>query len=73
MKIYRCVIGSLLVLFIAIGIWYVASYYDEHRSIEDGVLIWYQEQDWNRSMRGDAERVTDHDLCEGIRELYCLR
>ena len=51
MKIYRCVIGCLLVFFIAIGVWYVLSCYSEQRSIEDGLLIWR------------VEDVAEHSLC----------
>lgn len=40
MKIYRCVVGVLLVLFLAIGVWYVYSNVYEQRSIDDGILIW---------------------------------
>ena len=51
MKIYRCVIGCLLVFFIAIGVWYVVSCYGERRSIDEGTLIWR------------VEDGTDHSLC----------
>lgn len=53
MKIYRCVVGCLLVFFIAIGVWYMVSCYNEQRSIEDGTLIW----------RGEEVHVASHSLC----------
>ena len=40
MKIYRCIIGGLLVLFLAIGVWYIASCIGEQRSTHDGTLIY---------------------------------
>ena len=52
MKIYRCVIGCLMVLFIAIGIWYIVSCYYEQGSTKDGTLIW----------RG-VEDGADYNLC----------
>lgn len=43
MKIYRCVLGCLLVVFLVIGALFVMSYINEHRSVEDGTLIWRDE------------------------------
>ena len=40
MKIYRCLIGCLMAIFIAIGVWYLYSCYNEQRSINGGTLIW---------------------------------
>lgn len=51
MKIYRCVIGCLLVFFLVVGVWYIATNINEQRSIEDGLLIWREED------------VTDYGLC----------
>ena len=39
MKIYRCIIGCLMAVFIAISVWYLYSCYDEQRSINGGILI----------------------------------
>lgn len=41
MKIYRCIIGGLMVFFIIIGVWYIVSCYNEQRSMYDGTLIYY--------------------------------
>lgn len=41
MKIYRCIIGGLMVFFIIIGVWYIVSCYDEQRSMDDGTLIYH--------------------------------
>ena len=57
MKVYRCVIAGLLVLFIAIGVWYIYSNAYEHRSIDDGILIKYDEEE---------ESVSGYSLCESI-------
>ncbi len=51
MKLYRYIVGSLLVIFIIVTVIYIAYFYDERRSVEDGTLIW----------RG--ENVTSYDLC----------
>ena len=51
MKIYRCILGCLLVVFIVLGVWYVVSNIYEQRSIEDGTLIWR------------VENVTDYRIC----------
>ena len=51
MKIYRCIIGCLLVFFLVIGVWYIATSINEQRSIEDGLLIWRE------------ENVADYGLC----------
>lgn len=51
MKIYRFIIGGLLVVFIAVTIIYIAYFYNEQRSIENGTLIWR------------VEHVANHDLC----------
>lgn len=53
MKLYRCVIGGLLVIFLAIGVWYMVSNYNEQRSINGGTLIW----------RGEEAFVTGNSLC----------
>ena len=39
MKIYRCVLGVLLVFFITLAVIIGFSYYSERRSIEEGILI----------------------------------
>ena len=51
MKIYRRIIGGLLVIFIAATLIYIGYFYNEKRSVEEGTLIW----------RG--ENVTSYDLC----------
>ena len=51
MKIYRCIIGCLLVFFFAIGVWYVVSCYDKGQSISEGTLIWR------------VEDGADHSIC----------
>ena len=51
MKIYRRIIGGLLVIFIAATLIYIGYFYNEKRSVEEGTLIW----------RG--ENVTSFDLC----------
>lgn len=38
-KIYRCIIGSLMVLAIAFGMWYVFSHYYEQSAVKDGTLV----------------------------------
>lgn len=66
MKIYRCVIGGLLVFFIAIGVWYVVSCLDEQRSYDKGILIWEQNRENDcvgQQMRGVEKDVTDHSIC----------
>jgi len=49
-RMYRWFIGSLMVLAIAFGIWYVVSNFDEQSSVQDGTLVW--------------EEMTD--CCEGM-------
>ena len=51
MKIYRGIIACLLVVFIVATIIYVAYFYNEQRSVEDGILIWRKNY------------VTSGDLC----------
>lgn len=51
MKIYRCIIGGLLAIFIIFGVWYIVSNISEQRSIDDGTLIWR------------VEHVADYHLC----------
>lgn len=41
-KIYRCIIGSLMVLAIAFGVWYVFSTYNEQTSDKDGTLVQHE-------------------------------
>lgn len=43
MKIYRCVLGCLLVFFIICGVIFVASQYSQRRSIDGGTLVWRAE------------------------------
>ena len=50
MRIYRCVIGCLFVLFIVISVWYVVSCYNEQQTIDKGTLIWRVEDDTNHSI-----------------------
>ena len=57
MKIYRCIIAGLLVLFLAIGVWYIYSNVYEQRSTDDGILIQYDKE---------GECVSDYSLCESI-------
>ena len=52
MKIYRCVVGGLLVLFIAIAIGYIVSCYYEQGSTKDGTLV----------ERGVEQYGADYDL-----------
>lgn len=63
MKIYRYFLGCLLVLFIAIGVIYIVSYINEHRSVEDGVLIWEQNIGGAQDMRGAGGDVTGYRVC----------
>ena len=39
MKLYRCMLGVLLVFFVALAVVFAISFYNEQRSIEDGILI----------------------------------
>ena len=55
MKIYRCVLGFLIVFFLVIGVVLIASQYSERRSIDGGTLIWR------------VEDGTNHRLCEACR------
>lgn len=63
MKIYRYFLGCLLVLFIAIGVIYIVSYINEHRSVEDGVLIWEYNIGETQDMRGAGGDVTGYRVC----------
>ena len=63
MKIYRCIIGSLLVFFIAIGVWYIASCYNERRSNQDGTLIQEKRIDSTLEMRGDDQEAAGYGVC----------
>lgn len=65
MKIYRCVVGALLVLFLAIGVWYVYSTIYEQRSMDDGILIFHQ-IDIQEMEKGEEMSVAGHGICEGI-------
>lgn len=65
MKIYRCVLGILMVFFIIVGVWYVVSCYDEQRSTKDGTLIYEQIEDTGVEMRGEEPNGTDYDLYQG--------
>ena len=71
MKIYRCIVGALLVLFLAIGVWYVYSNVYERRSTDDGILIFHQ-KDIEEMVKGEEAGVTGHGLCESFGQLYCL-
>ena len=51
MKIYRGVVGCLLVFFLVLGIIFIASQYDKRYSTDGGTLIWR------------VEDVTNHSLC----------
>lgn len=51
MKIYRWIIGVLLVVFLIVTVVYIAYFYNENRSIENGTLIWRK------------DNVTYYDLC----------
>lgn len=62
MKIYRCVIGGLLVFFLIISVWYIASCVNEQRSIDGGTLIFYSEEQ-KEVVKGVGEVVTGHGLC----------
>ena len=44
MKLYRCLIGGLLALFITIGVLFLVSYYEKEQSMKDGTLIFQCEQ-----------------------------
>lgn len=71
MKIYRGIVGVLLVLFLAIGVWYVYSNVFERHSTDDGILIFYQNE-MQDIAKGDKEGVTGHGICESFGQLYCL-
>ncbi len=66
MKIYRCVVAGLLVLFLAIGVWYVFSNVYEQRSIDEGILI-FRDEDINEMTKGEDESVSGYGLCESFR------
>ena len=40
MKIYRCVLWCLLIIFLVVAIIYVAYFYSEQSSNNEGTLIW---------------------------------
>ncbi len=63
MKIYRCFLGCLLVFFIAIGVIFIVSYINEHRSVEDGVLIWEYNIGGAQDMRGAGGDVKGYRVC----------
>ena len=67
MKIYRCIIGGLLVLFLVIGVWYIASCVNEQRSIQDGTLIYQTEaieiDRKENGQRGEYSIGTGNGLC----------
>ena len=63
MKIYRYFLGCLLVFFIAIGVLFIVSYINEHRSVEDGVLIWEYNIGETQDMRGARGDVTGYGVC----------
>ena len=55
MKLYRCFIGVLLVFFITLAVLYLGTMYNERRSIEEGILIFYLE--------GGTDIGIGHGLC----------
>lgn len=57
MKIYRCILGCLLVFFIVIGVLYVYAHYNEQRSMKDGTLVFRSE-----SIRGEEGIVPSHSV-----------
>lgn len=57
MKIYRYVLGCLLVFFIAVGVWYLYSCYYEQRSTSDGTLVFRQ------AIKGEEGIVPGHGVC----------
>ena len=40
MKLYRCVIAGLLIVFVIVGVWYIVSNYNEQRSVDGGTLVY---------------------------------
>lgn len=38
-RVYRCILGGLIVLAIAFGVWYVMFSYNEQRSVENATLV----------------------------------
>ena len=42
MKLYRCMLGVLLVFFVALAVVFAISFYNEQRSTEDGILILHE-------------------------------
>ena len=62
MKIYRCVIGCLLVFFLAVGVWYIASSVNERNTTDGGTLI-FQSEGQKEMVKGVEGIVTGHDLC----------
>ena len=49
-RVYRWFIGSLMVLAIVFGIWYVVSNYDEESSVQKGTLVWEKMLDYCEGM-----------------------
>ena len=62
MKIYRCVIGCLLVFFLVISVWYMVSCINEQRSTDGGTLI-YHLNGQEETVKGVEEIVTANRLC----------
>ncbi len=62
MKIYRCVIGCLLVFFLVVGVWYIVSCVNEEHKTDGGTLI-FQFKEQNEMVKGVERIVTGHDLC----------
>ena len=62
MKIYRCLIGCLLVFFIVVGVWYIVSCINERQTTEGGTLI-FQSEEQNDLVKGVERIVSGYDLC----------
>lgn len=59
MKLYRCMLGVLLVFFITLAVIFGVSYYNERRSIEDGILILGEIE----SVKGEKQCVAGEGVC----------
>ena len=63
MKIYRCFIGVLFVLFIGIAVLFIVSYINERSSDRNGTLIWKDNVIAIEHMGGEGGDVTNHSIC----------